>query len=132
MFFTVLSALLRLWRLEWNDHKSTNENNNAPDSFQEYVATIIARPTQALEKIERYYEDYNSQIKNKLVGNRPTYNEGRKITMALLHLSLGSLDLGPHMHVSTRSNQYMLEALQYKETSGYNSLIKCNFCNFTL
>jgi len=28
--------------------------------------------------------------------------------------------------------QYVLVDLQYEEASGYNILIKCNFCNFTL
>jgi len=51
--------------------------------------------------------------------------------MAVFHLSLGELNLDLHVplrHVSIRSTQYVLVALQYEEASSYNILIKFSFC----
>jgi len=55
--------------------------------------------------------------------------------MAVLHLSLGSLNLDLHAFlrkVSIKYSTYVLVAQQYEEASSYSILMKFNFCNFIL
>jgi len=56
--------------------------------------------------------------------------------MKVLHLSLWSLNIrlhGSFRQVPIRTLQHvLLLTLHDEEASGYNILMKCNFCNFTL